>query len=151
LRLAWNQLWPGYVIIFIAVGLSLVGYTPARFREPLPPDWDQGLYQYNKASRVQLDAIQALRGNDPRPVLLVILRNPDREIRDNWRDYAAMMAATSPYLDSDIVVARIFEPDEVQEFLRRFPERLVLYQIGERFYTSVEEALAIESARQSGG
>jgi hypothetical protein len=151
LRLAWNQLWPGYVILFIAVGLSIAGYTPARFREPLPPDWDQGLYQYNKASRVQLDAIQALRGNDPRPVLLVILRNPDREIRDNWRDYAAMMAATSPYLDSDIVVARIFEPDEVQEFLRRFPERLVLYQIGEHFYTSVEEALAIESARQSGG
>jgi hypothetical protein len=83
--------------------------------------------------------------------LLVILRNPDRDIRDNWRDYSSLMAATSPYLDSDIVVARIFEPEEVQDFLRRFPERLVLYQIGEHVYTSMEEALATERAGLSGG
>lgn len=150
-RLAWNQLWPGYVLLFIAVGLSLAGYTPARFREPLPPNWDQGLYRYNKTGQYQLDAVNAKRGDDPRPVLLVILRNPNRDIRDNWRDYASMMAVTSPYLDSDIVVARVFEPGEVQEFLRRFPDRLVLYQIGEHLYTSVDEALAAERAGQSGG
>lgn len=142
LKAAWNGIWPGYFLILVACGLSVAGYTPARFREPLPPRWRDGLYRYNKVGQNQLAAIQAIRGDDPRPALIIVLNSPRPGVQDNWRDYAAALAMTSPYLDSDIIVARVFEPEDAPEFERRFSDRKVLYQIGENLYTSIEDALA---------
>ena len=145
LRLAWNRLWPGYVLVCIACGLSVAGYTPARLNEPLP-GWPGGLYRYNKIGQHQLEAVSMMRAAyaqyADQPVLIIVVRSPVPGVRDNWRDYGAAMAETSPYLDSDIILARVFDPEEIEGFLRRFSGRLVLYQIGEQLHPSVEAAMA---------
>lgn len=137
-RAAWEALWPGYILFEVALLASLLGYTPDRFREPLR-DWPNGLYGFNTVGQYQLRNLAALR-EPGKKVLVIILRNPDLRIEDNWRDYGALMAETSPYLDSDIVVARLFDTDGLDEFIQRFPGRQVLYQVGEKLYTSVAEA-----------
>ncbi len=149
LQLAWEALWPGYILLLVACAASLAGYTPARFKEPLPPDWPGGLFHYNKVGQYQLEAIQAMRDKSEapkEPVLIVVLHSPISSVEDNWRDYGAAMAVTSPYLDSDIIVVRVFEPEDAPDVVKRFPGRLVLYQIGENLYNSAEEALAKERA-----
>jgi hypothetical protein len=123
---------------------SLLGYTPARFHESLA-GWPNGLFRYNKVGQNQIDAIQAMRiksGHPELPVLIVVLNDPNPAVEDNWRDYGAAMALTSPYLDSDIILARVFTKEDVPDFIRRFPGRQVLYQIGDRLYLSMDEALA---------
>src|SRR5260221_5793036 len=42
LRLAWNSLWPGYVVLEVALLASLLGYSPARFQQPAA-GWSHGL------------------------------------------------------------------------------------------------------------
>jgi hypothetical protein len=146
LRRAWSAWWPGYLIFLVACGLSLGGYTPARFHEPLPPYWPNGLYGYNKVGHAQLNAINALRVQAPdKPVLIIVLDSP-RGTEDNWRNYATAMSMTSPYLDSDIILVRVFEPENAPEMVKRFSGRLVLYQIGEHLYSSLDEALTQEAA-----
>lgn len=145
LKLAWNDLWPGYFILLVVCGLSLGGYTPARFHESLPPDWPNGLYHYNKIGAYQLDAIQQARqtfGDPKQSVLIVVLNSPVLGVSDNWRDYGVALSMTSPYLDSDIIVARVFDKENAPEFVKRFPGRLVLYQIGEDLYPTVDQAIA---------
>jgi hypothetical protein len=151
-QLAWHNLSPGYLLLLIACGVSLVGYTPARFREPAGERWPNGLYRYNKIGQHQLQAIDDMRaqlGAPDQPVLILILRNPDPGVRDNWRDYGAALAMTSPTLDSEIVVMRIFEKSKIPESVQRFPGRLVLYQVGETLYASAEEALGEDSEQDS--
>jgi hypothetical protein len=138
LRKAWQALWPGYILFEVALFATLLGYTPDRFREPLR-DWPNGLYGFNKVGRYQLDNLATLR-QPGKKVLVVVLRNPDPRIEDNWRDYAALMAETSPYLDSDIIVARLFDTDGLDEFKQRFPDRQVLYQVSEKLFTSLADA-----------
>jgi hypothetical protein len=143
LAIAWRKLWPGYIIFEVICLASLIGYTPARFKEPLP-GWPGGLYHYNKVGQYQIDQINAMRakvGKPNRPVLIVVLHSPNPAVEDNWRDYGAAMAMTSPYLDSDIVVVRVFDPEDAPALVQRFPDRLVLYQIGEKLYPSVAEAI----------
>lgn len=147
--IAWHTIWPGYFILLVACGLSVFGFTPGRLREPLPRDWPNGLYRYNKVGMYQLEAIDAMRAEAGRPndpVLIVIVKRPTSTAQDNWRNYAAALAQTSPFLDSQIVVARIFEPGKVPEIERRFSGRLVLYQVGERLYLSMQEALSDTSS-----
>jgi len=147
MELAWQTMWPGYFILLVACGLSLVGYTPDRLREPLPGEnrmWVNGLYGYNKVSRSQLDTLQAMRvkaGAPDKPVLLIILKRNQSD-DDDWRDYGAAMALSSPYQNSDILVVRVFDPIAAPEMVRRFPDRLVLYQIGSQIYASIDAALA---------
>ncbi|MBX3064307.1 MAG: glycosyltransferase family 39 protein [Anaerolineae bacterium] len=144
LKAAWQSWSPVYVLLLICCGLSLVGFTPARLRQPLPPEWNDGLWRYNKVGGEQIAQIEAMRqqyGQPGQQILIVVLRNPDPTIKDNWRDHATAMALTSPFLDSDVIVARVFEVADISEFTRRFPQRLVLYQIGEHLYSSVEAAL----------
>lgn len=144
LRLAWRKLWPGYILLLVACAASLAGYTPARFKEPLS-GWPNGLFRYNEVGRQQIEQIEAMRakyGKPGQPVLIIVLRNPNPAIEDNWRDYGAAMALTSPYLDSDIIVVRVFEKEDAPEMIQRFPGRLVLYQIGPYLYPTVEDAIA---------
>jgi 4-amino-4-deoxy-L-arabinose transferase-like glycosyltransferase len=151
---AWQSFPTGYAVLLVACGLSLAGFTPARFKQPLPPQWDLGLFRYNKIGQPQLDAIAAARQQLPdptKPLLIVVLHHPDKSIADNWRDYAAAMSRTSPFLDSDIVVARLFDKEDIPEYLRRFPNRSVLYQIGEQLSPSVEIALLRASGTTTTG
>ncbi|MEP7289017.1 MAG: glycosyltransferase family 39 protein [Chloroflexota bacterium] len=151
-----QQIWyfsPGYVLLIIVVGFSLIGYTPARFKESLP-GWPDGLFRYNKVGQQQIDAINAMRtkyGKPGQPVLIVVLRSPNASIEDNWRDYGAAMAMTSPYLDSNVILARVFDKEDAPDVEKRFSERLVLYQVGENLYKSVDEALAGDKQVTSSG
>lgn len=133
-----------YTGVAMACVASVVGYTPARLREPLPGEWSNGLYGFNRTSQAQLARIEAMREayatSVDQKVLLVILRT-ESSGPDNWRDYGAALAQTSPFLDSDIVVARVFDPKESPEIERRFFDRLVLYQIGAQLYPTLEDAL----------
>jgi hypothetical protein len=144
LKLAWDRLWPGYILFLAACAVSLAWYTPARFQESLP-GWPNGLFRYNKVGQQQVDQINEIRaksGNPSQPVLILVIRNPDSSIEDNWRDYGAAMALSSPFLDSDILVARIFEKEDAPDLIRRFPGRLVLYQISEKLYLSIDDVAA---------
>jgi hypothetical protein len=64
---------------------------------------------------------------------------------DDWRDYGAAMALESPFLDSDIVVARAFEKDSIDPIIQRFPGRLVLYQAGDKIDTNVDSLYSADS------
>jgi len=80
---------------------------------------------------------------DPsKPVLVVVLQDPNPGIDDDWRNYGALMAATSPYLNSDIIVGRVFDKADVDQFVQRFPGRQVLYEVGEKLYRTVDDALS---------
>jgi uncharacterized membrane protein len=148
IKRAWDILFPGYILLEIALMASLLGYTPPRFHEPLPPDWDNGLYGYNKVSQKQLDTLTKARQISDRPaapVLLIILHDPDPSVQDDWRDYGAAMAIESPFLDGDLVVARIFDRIDVESIIQRFPGRLVLYQVGDRIDTDMDKLLGTAS------
>lgn len=134
----WNRVYPVYFWLLVACAASLIGYTPARLREPLPPDWPDGLWRYNKAGMNQIAAIDALRGDQPAVILILNSKAPG--FKDNWRDYAAPLAFTDPYLKSDIIVVRVYELDEMPSIVQRFLGRTVLYQIGEHLYRSLDEA-----------
>ncbi len=138
LQQAWSKLWPGYILLTIGIVVSLFGYMPPRLSEPLR-EWPKGLYGFNKVGQYQMQNLAKMR-EPGKKVLIIILRDPNPLIEDNWRDYGAYMANTSPFLDSDIIVARFFDPDGVDEFVQRFSDRQVLYQVGENLYTTMEAA-----------
>ncbi len=136
--------WLAYIVFLIVCIVSLIGYTPVRFKESLP-GWPGGLFRYNKVGGDQIEAINAMRvksGDPKKPVLIIVLRDPNPTVEDNWRDYGVAMALTSPYLDSDVIVARVFDQEDAPDIIQRFPGRLVLYQIGERLSFSIDEATA---------
>jgi 4-amino-4-deoxy-L-arabinose transferase-like glycosyltransferase len=139
LGVAWETLWPGYILLEIAVLASLLGYTPARFQEPAA-GWPNGLFRYNKVGQDQVEEINSMR-QPGQKVLLLILHDPSPGVPDDWRNYGAAMALTSPYLDSDIIVVRVFEKENVDEVVKRFSGRLVLYQVGDHLYRTLEQAL----------
>jgi 4-amino-4-deoxy-L-arabinose transferase-like glycosyltransferase len=82
------------------------------------------LYRYNRISPELIEGIQARRDGD-RPVLALVNGTNVR-----WRSFGALMAVTSPYLDSEIVAAWNFRgsaSDAVREqILARFPDRQVI-------------------------
>jgi 4-amino-4-deoxy-L-arabinose transferase-like glycosyltransferase len=142
-RSRWRHIGGQYLLYFLFgfwCYLTLVNYAPTRFRQPLPPEWNNGLFRYNKVGQNQLEAIAAMRADDPRPLLIIVLSNASAQVKDNWRDYGAALAQTSPFLDSDIVVARVFDPADVGKYERRFSDRLVLFQVGETLYRTLDAA-----------
>jgi hypothetical protein len=147
LSAAWNILWPGYIILEIAVMASLLGYTPARFVEPAA-GWPNGLFRYNKVGQNQIDQINAMR-QPGQKTLIIVLNDPDPLVQDDWRNYGGAMYLTSPYLDSDVILARVFDKDNVDEVVKRFSGRLVLYQVGEHLYRTEDEALGKSTADAS--
>jgi len=79
------------------------------------------LYRFNQIGQPQIEAVQARRDGD-RPVLVVVT---GRDVR--WRAFGSLMAVTSPYLDSEIVVAwDNLTPGVREQILARFPDRQVI-------------------------
>ncbi len=82
------------------------------------------LYRYNQISPALIEGVQARRDGD-RPVLALVNGTNVR-----WRSFGALMAVTSPYLDSAIVAAwnyRGATSDEVRaQILARFPDWQVI-------------------------
>jgi hypothetical protein len=116
LPLAWlarrTKRWLVYGLVGALLLASLYGYSTPRI---------SALYQFNRVEQNHIDAVLARREGD-RPVLVLVHGNDVR-----WRAFGSLMAVTSPYLDSDIVVAwDTLVPGMADEILARFPDRQVI-------------------------
>jgi 4-amino-4-deoxy-L-arabinose transferase-like glycosyltransferase len=104
-----------YALIGAVMGYSFFAYSLPRI---------DVLYRYNQISPALIEGIAARREGD-RPVLALVSGSPVR-----WRAFGALMAQTSPYLDSDIVAAwdyRAGASDDVRAaILARFPDRQII-------------------------
>ncbi len=106
--------WPVYGGLLVALLYSLYAYSTPRIN---------ALYRFNYVSQATIDAVQARRQTDQR--LLVIVNGAAGDVR--WRSMGSLMAVTSPYLDSDIVLAWDYGADGVREqILARFPDREII-------------------------
>lgn len=97
-----------------AVIYALVIYTPARLRP---------LHGANHVSRALIDALQDVRRDPARPVVVIVRGD------HHWYEVGALMAETSPYLDSDIVLARDPDSAVLDVLLRQWPDREVVYYV----------------------
>jgi 4-amino-4-deoxy-L-arabinose transferase-like glycosyltransferase len=79
------------------------------------------LYGYNRVTQQYVDAVNARRQTD-RPVLVLVSGESARR----WRSQGALMALTSPYLDSDLVTAWVDGPRFRELLLERFPDREII-------------------------
>ncbi len=98
-----------YAGLALALAYSLYFYSTPRI---------SALKGFNFIDQQQIEAVQARRSGD-QPVLVMINGNSVR-----WRAFGSLMGVTSPYLNSDIVVAWNYEGDNGQvrqRILDRFP------------------------------
>ena len=87
----------------------------------------QALRGYNLIQQNDIDAILKQQINN-QPLLVIVNGNRD-EIA--WRAMGSLMAVTSPYLDSEIVVAWDYGEEDVREqILARFPNRQIVEMVG---------------------
>ncbi len=107
-----------YLVIAAVALYSLVIYTPARLKP---------LRGYGQISQSQLVALDDVRRDPSRPVLVIAVGE------HYWRDVATLMGVTSPFRDSEIVLAR--DPDgDLQERLRaEWSDREVIYLVNGHF------------------
>lgn len=111
-HLARRRRWPVYAALAVVLVFSLYAYSTPRITP---------LYRFNWVSPELIEAVEARREDD-RPVLVLVAGS---EVR--WRALGPLMAITSPYLDSDIVVAWDTLAEGVREnILARFPDRQVI-------------------------
>lgn len=117
LPLAWliqkfARRWLIYAALSAALLYSLYAYSTPRISV---------LYRYNYIGQDKIDAVEARRDGD-RPLLVLV---SGRDVR--WRATGALMSLTSPFLDSDIVVAwDNLQPGVRDAILARFPDRQVI-------------------------
>jgi len=99
-------------VLAVALLYSLYGYSTPRI---------SALYHFNFVGQDKIDAIEARREGDQSVLVLV----SGSDVR--WRATGALMSVTSPYLDSDIVVAwDNLQPGVRDAILERFPDRQVI-------------------------
>ena len=84
------------------------------------------LHQFNNVSRAHIAELNARR--DGRPALVLVTGPLTGDYRVTWRAFGTYTALTSPFLDSDVVVARLPEGDAQrrEEVLALFPTRQVI-------------------------
>jgi hypothetical protein len=80
---------------------------------------------FNLINREIIEAVEERRDGD-RPVLVIVTGDNVR-----WRSYGALMAVTSPYLDSPIVAARSSSSLPREAILTRFEGRQVIDMLAE--------------------
>ncbi len=109
--------WPVYALLLALTLYSFFSYSLPRV---------QVLTGFNNINR-QVLADLAQRRPDDTPVL-VIVNGPDTgDQRVRWRAMGTLMAVTSPFLDSDIVVAWDYQAEGLRErILERFPQRTII-------------------------
>jgi hypothetical protein len=85
------------------------------------------LHAFNNVSRAHIAALDARR-DLARPALVLVTGPSTGDYRVTWRAYGTYTALTSPFLDSDVIAARIPEgdPDRREQVLALFPERQVI-------------------------
>lgn len=125
-----------YGALAIALVFSLYDYSTPRI---------QALYGYNNTGSAFIEPVKA-RATTDKPILVLVEGDASGENRVMWIAYSALSVVTSPYLDSEIVVARDYLGDEVrQAILALFPDREVIIMRGKGdTLTFVEDALSSE-------
>ena len=84
------------------------------------------LYRFNFISLELIEGVEERRVDD-RPVLVLVTGDSSGDNRVSWRAYAALMAVTSPYLDSEIVGARDYGTAGMrEEIIAQFPDRQII-------------------------
>ena len=84
------------------------------------------LYGFNFISRETIEGVEARRTGDD-PVLVIVSGENVR-----WRALGALMSVTSPYLDSDIVMAwDSLQPGVREAIVERFPDREIVEMAAE--------------------
>ncbi len=116
LPLAWiiqrvKRYYMIYGGIAILLGLSFFNYSLPRV---------DVLHGFNLINR-ELEAALEERREPGRDVLVLV---DGEDVR--WRSYGELMALTSPYLDSEIVAARITSPEDREAIIVRFPDRQII-------------------------
>ncbi len=116
--------------LVVALLVSLYGYSMPRISP---------LYRFNWVSPALIEAVEARREGE-RPVLVLITGEDVR-----WRAYGALMASTSPYLDSPIVAAWDTGGSGVRDaILSAFPDRQVILMTADRNRACFGESLSGE-------
>jgi 4-amino-4-deoxy-L-arabinose transferase-like glycosyltransferase len=99
----------------VAIALSvtsLVHYSYPRI---------EALYRFNEVGRDLIEGVEDRRLGH-RPALVLVSGDTD----GRWQPYGALMAVTGPYLDSDIIAARIAGGEDRAVLSGRFRERQVI-------------------------
>ncbi len=107
-----------YPLLAILTLYALLVYTPARLRP---------LRGYGNVSRAQIAAVERLRRDPGRK--LVVIEADDQP----WRSAVSLMAVTSPYLDSDIVLARDPDGRNLDVLRHRWADREIIVLMEGRF------------------
>ncbi|MEP6985996.1 MAG: hypothetical protein ABI970_10375, partial [Chloroflexota bacterium] len=114
--LAWLMKRIGRLPVYIVFGAVLV-YSLYAYSQPRI----DVLYRFNWISPQLVQAVDKRREGD-RQVLVVVSGSDVR-----WRAYGSLTVETSPYFDSDIVVAWDTGGDGVRDsILKKFPDRQVI-------------------------
>lgn len=109
-----------YMLAALAIGLSVISFTPQRLNK---------LYRYGIIGQDQIRRVERLREDSDEPVL-VIAYLPEARL---WREVGALMALTSPYLDTEYILARDPDGQYTDDLLERFPGREILIYRDGRF------------------
>lgn len=125
-----NQATRIWRIVAYGVFLSLCFFTLYNYSTPRI----MALYRFNGISPELIQEVEAQRIDDT-PILVIVSGASTGDERVRWRSYGALMAVTSPYLDSDIVAVRDYGTSR-QDFIEQFPDRQVIdvYAVGNDAY-----------------
>jgi hypothetical protein len=104
--------WPVYALLAVVLIYSLYVYSTPRI---------MALHGFNFINREILEGVEARRTGDE-PVLVIVTGSDVR-----WRALGELMTVTSPYLDSDIVMAwDNLQPGVREAIVARFPDRPII-------------------------
>ena len=79
------------------------------------------LHRFNGVGRDVIEELEARR-DDSRPVLVLVAGKTG----GRWQPYGSLMAVTGPYLDGEIIAARIRSAEQAAALAGRYPEHQVL-------------------------
>ncbi len=107
-----------YALFVLVVGFALISFTPGRIK---------GLHRYENIGKHQIEAVDRWRTDEDRGVLVIAYGEV------SWREVGALMALTSPYLDSEYILARDPDRVNVDALKAMFPDRDVVYYANGQF------------------
>lgn len=108
----WRLDWGIYTALVMVVCYSLLSYNTGRM---------EGVSDYGLVGQWQIEAVDRWRFNPERPVLIIAYGSV------GWRDVGALMALTSPYLDSEYVLLRDPDMVNVERLKAMFPNHDIVY------------------------
>ncbi len=124
LPLAWLARRASRNLRYVVYPLLLALCIGTLFHYSLPRI--QALEGFNMITREMANEVQERREGKA-PVLVLVNGSTSGENRVRWRSYGPLMVVTSPFLDSEIVVARDYgTPGMREEIVAQLPDRQII-------------------------